>query len=354
MSNLFGCSRQSEQDRGVWTPLIEEIKHLEDMLCDFDKDESKLVDINIEHIKRIKNAMPSKRTYNWHPKPIRRLLSIQPLNRIEIPLNVLEEFESCGFNVNEYYSESNKKTCLHLAVTNKHYNAVRWLVQHGADCDKESCYYDRTILRCNRRAPIALLATYQDAPLDLFDILRTTGNINGTPSTNAYQYSNSPLPLHVAVMHGHTDIALHLITLGASVNQQDRSRNLPLHLAMKHSHTELALSLIKQGASVNQEDGNKTKPLDIASRDGYTKMAIALIEHGASVNQEDGFGHLPLHLAVSHHHTEIVRVLVDHGASVNQQDGFTWLPLNLAMNMERGHTKLALIGHTWSICEQKK
>ena len=52
-------------------------------------------------------------------------------------------------------------TCLHLAIMNCHWNAVRWLVQHGADYDKPCSDYLFDI------SPIVMLAKYQDAPLDL-------------------------------------------------------------------------------------------------------------------------------------------------------------------------------------------
>ena len=43
-----------------------------------------------DHIKRMKNAMPSKQIHIWSAKPFHRLLSMWPLNRIEIPLYVLD------------------------------------------------------------------------------------------------------------------------------------------------------------------------------------------------------------------------------------------------------------------------
>ena len=51
---------------------------------------------------------------------------------------MLEVLLSFGFDVNEYYSDTRLMTCLHLAIKNHHYNAIRWLVQHGADCNKPS------------------------------------------------------------------------------------------------------------------------------------------------------------------------------------------------------------------------
>ena len=86
----------------MWTALINEINSLVDTLHDMDNDETKSRDIIAEHIKRITKAIPSKLIDICYPKPIHRLLSIHPLEKIEIPVDVLELLMSSGFNVNEY------------------------------------------------------------------------------------------------------------------------------------------------------------------------------------------------------------------------------------------------------------
>ena len=156
-----------------------------DTLCELDDDKTKSVDIIAEYTEMITNVIPSKPLDIWHPKAIHHLLSVRPLQRIEIPLDVLEVLVSSGFDVNEYqkgdgndsidfYEEKDaldeeRKTCLHLAIKNHHYNAARWLAKHGADCDKES----HNELKGNLvyLAPISMLAMNQDAPMDLFNIL---------------------------------------------------------------------------------------------------------------------------------------------------------------------------------------
>ena len=349
----------------TWAPLMREISSLVKTLHDLDNDKTKSTDIIAKHTERTANAIPSNPIYIWYPKPIHRLLSVKHLERVEMPLDVLELLVSSGFNINdcygyddndsvdcsddgdnddfydsddvedndetynddvddtdnnhnngndEYYldrmtclhiasndnnystrkhgdgtndinddnghSQSNDgvkdkdgnsngtdstdedersdsdgendddtdnykletMTCLHLAIMNCHWNAVRWLVQHGADCDKECCdeiYYI---------SPIVMLARYQDAPLDLFALLKTPKNFNGRN-----KIPQSDLPLHAAVSKGHIGIVHHLIKLGASVNHIGAFKYRPLHLALKDDHTELALSLIEHGASVKHQ-----------------------------------------------------------------------------------------------------
>ena len=98
--------------------------------------------------------------------PIHELLRVSPLTNIEIPLDILEMLAS-KFDVNEC-DDLSEQTCLGIAITNEHYNAVRCLIMHGADCNIEhiTCKVDFI-----RYSPIALLAAKSTAPMDLFDLL---------------------------------------------------------------------------------------------------------------------------------------------------------------------------------------
>ena len=423
----------------MWIQLIDEISSLVGTLHDLDNDETKSLDIISEYCQWITNAIPSEPVDIWYPKPIHRLLSIRPLHRIEIPVDILDLLVASGFDVNKYYEDNaseERKTCLHLAVENHHYSAVRWLVQHGADrnlckmrveqkvhpnvlesyssdsidneddeyddedereavnvyddiklkkdicpkassssassdsfddyddydddeddeavnendgikrkqklCSKaplssESSYYsldDEAVYAMHYDfTPIAILAAHIDAPMGLLDTLKTPENINGNPERQIIP------PLHVAARHGHIDIALHLIELGAYVNQKDVYSDLPLHATALKGHAQLTQALIQHGASVNQIDGKGRLPLHLACWKGHTQLANSLIKYGASLNQSDGIGNLPLHLAALKGHTELLQSMIKCGASVNQTDESNRsLPLHIAAYY--GHTEV--------------
>ena len=163
-----------------------------------------------------------------------------------------------------------------------------------------------------------MLASQRNAPLELFSTIKTAHNLN----------SYATQPLHVAVHFGHTDIAVHLIELGADVSHWSRGA-LPLHIAAEHGHTELASLLIKYGASVNEKDRSEDLPLHIAVKNGHTELSVLLIKHGASVNQKDRFGDLPLYIAAEHDHTDLALSLIKHGASVSHTNGDTGFALSL-------------------------
>ena len=293
------CIQKEEREESkMWAPLIHEISCLVDTLVNLDNDETKSTNIIAEHTERIKSALPPNPTAFWYPNSIQELLSTHSLNRTEIPLDVLELLVSSGFRVNGYCGE--KIIGLHLAITNRHYNAARWLVQHGADCEKRR--YDDTI--DNYITPIAVLAGHRNAPLDLFDLLKTPKTLNGENSRFTF-ISKCPPPLHVAARNGHTQTVLHLIKLGASVNQEDGHKTLPLFHAVAKGHTELALCLIKLGTSLNLEDGLLYPPLHLAVGEGNTELALSLVKLGTSLSQKDISGNLPIALFIRvNRHTE--------------------------------------------------
>ena len=111
-------------------------------------------------------------------------------------------------------------TCLQVAIEQKHYKAVKHLVELGADCN---------LIDSEGKTPIARLAFYPDVPLELFDMLKSDDNLNNP----VYMY----LPLHTAVSFGHVTSVHYLIKLGADVNQPDGRNRLPIeYYITKHRH----------------------------------------------------------------------------------------------------------------------
>ena len=192
--------------------LVKEIADLKDTLVKIDNN-GQSVDIVSEIVKRISSILQTfldRKLHIWdnvYKKPLHDLLCVKPLTRTEIPLDLIDIFISAGYDVNTYAQYG--RTSLDYAFANCHYNAVRLLVKHGARCN--------TVI-----STLFSLASRPNVPLDMFDLLATPQNLN----TNCH--SSRRLPLHKAVSCGHTATALHLIKLGASVNQQDRWSKLPV------------------------------------------------------------------------------------------------------------------------------
>ena len=219
-----------------FAPLIVEIDKLKQTLCELDVNDSHFPMRIEEHAKKLQDLMPQNpediscfmetvvlqdfdelfvcfcedpdATFDIiSPHPLCRLLSKETFHPKEIPLRILELLVTAGLDVN---GTSYGKTSLHFAIDSGHYNAVRWLVEHGADCNAMN----------GDTTPISLLASRPNVPLDLFDLLKTPENFNdGT---------GKRLPLHEASYSGHINSALYLISLGAEVNTIAEGGGLPI------------------------------------------------------------------------------------------------------------------------------
>ena len=191
-----------------------------------------------EHREKISAVLVTYSQGDYSCYPIHRLLSAKPLSRVEIPLDILEMLTSFGFDINEISWIGNcSSPCVTVAIRNRHYAAVRWLVGNGADCNLRG--------KDIYKYPITWLASYPNEPLDLFDILKTSENLNGTELKDS--------PLHTTARHGHTESALHLIKLGANVmqpatNMRFTYNSLPIDYYIKNYarsyHVELFTSLM--------------------------------------------------------------------------------------------------------------
>ena len=216
-------SRENELEIDLVSQLANAIELLKVALDAIEKDNTTSLDIT-QNKKRISDVLmrisdtgvPKSHFVNINP--IYELISVGPLTKTELPLDILEMLAAAGFGVK---SKDRRKGCLDIAVENHHYNTVKFLDQHGTRKCKQST--------------IALLASRPNVPLDLFDILVTAENLNGSSASgyfHSYRYrSHEPdlLPLHVAVSYGHTKTTLHLIKLGARVDKCDSFFSLPVN-----------------------------------------------------------------------------------------------------------------------------
>ena len=239
--DLFNEINTDNEKDEHWKPFVTEIENLKKTLLELDADDTRSKESIEEHAKRsieehakrIKDAMPDDRQDMDWPAPLYRLLDVKPLQNIKIPLSVLELLVSLGFSVNECGKISESALypvylpCLHNAIINEHYDAARWLAERSANCD----------FNFSTESAIARLARNMNAPLDLFDILKTPRNLNG---------NNVFLPLHEAIQNGNTESALHLINIGAEVSQADAHECLPIDYYVDYTeqtqfHEELFL-----------------------------------------------------------------------------------------------------------------
>lgn len=91
----------------------------------------------------------------------------------------------------------------------------------------------------------------------------------------------------------------------------------PLNLALLYGHTDLALELLRAGAAAQGSDWRSTPPLALAASVGDLDAVAALLAAGASPDR--GFEHAPLEAAAAHGHLEVARSLLRAGARVDAE-----------------------------------
>jgi uncharacterized protein len=92
------------------------------------------------------------------------------------------------------------------------------------------------------------------------------------------------------------------------------------------------------GRTQNTNGGGLT-PLAFAARENCFECAKVLVEAGADVNQTTRYGWTPLLTAVQNNHYQLAKYLLDHGANPNLANKGGWTPLYLAVdnrNIESG------------------
>jgi ankyrin repeat protein len=99
------------------------------------------------------------------------------------------------------------------------------------------------------------------------------------------------IPLHHAVMNGHTRVASLLLQQGSDWNFPDSSGNTPLHYAAGFGHLQCVDLLMKHGAEINAENMWRTTPINIAMLCNHVGMVRHLLEvEEVDVNGKDERG----------------------------------------------------------------
>lgn len=157
-----------------------------------------------------------------------------------------------------------KRTLLHLAVSEGHKDLVRYLVEQGADINAK----------------------------DRWEVT----------------------PLQEAMESRRYEIFDYLLSKGGKTYMSDIDKSTKLIGAVRDGDTELVKALVNLGADVNLGDYDSRTALHIACDRGFEDIAEFLIENGAKVNILDNFGRNPVQDAIQNKHDNLVEYLFTKGA----------------------------------------
>ncbi|PIG89904.1 ankyrin repeat domain protein [Aspergillus arachidicola] len=200
-------------------------------------------------------------------------------------------------------------SALHSAAARRQKNTAQFLLEKGADKNKQGGMYGYPIVAA------AAAAKYNPREsADIVDMLLKAGaDISCRDQTGLSA-------LHHTAIVGSEETLIILLRNGATVDDHDGHQRTPLFWAAAHGHNLITELLIERGAEVSTRDVDNRTPLFAAIQNGHMPIVEVLTQHGIDVRTQDNAGLTPLHIAVKLGHPQMVDLLLRHGADANAAD----------------------------------
>ena len=140
-----------------------------------------------------------------------------------------------------------------------------------------------------------------------------------------------------AARNGDTQAVIHMIDLGAEINQKTSKGKTAVMLAAAGGFTDTVKVLVDRGADFDIRDNYDTTALIAAATAGHADTAIALIEYGADPTFKDTSGGSALSNATFFGHTDVVLAILEKMKVIPPEVGNELLLLAAGL----GHEKIA-------------
>jgi len=134
-------------------------------------------------------------------------------------------------------------------------------------------------------------------------------------------------PLHWGTRNGQLSGINLLLEYDAEVNTAGHLEQTALHLAAKYEYKKIISRLLEAKADPNATDALGQTPMHIAALDGFTSIVIDLLENGGDVDAKSEWGATPLSAAAARGRTSTVTALLVRGAQVDPKTNAGWTPL---------------------------
>jgi ankyrin repeat protein len=228
---------------------------------------------------------------------------------------VIKYLLSKGIDEKEWH---NGRAFIHQATESNQVEAVRFLVERGADVNSRTL--GDPVLGDKGQTPLLLAAQELDYPVATYLISK------GAQVNAQDEYSNTPLITAIFLSHGeHSNPAKIfqfvklLVEHGADINQADKKGSTPLALAALTEHKEVVDYLVQKGADINKRGENGETAFSYAAGEANKSLCEYFIRLGARPNDRLDDGSTVLMQALRSDNMEFLRWLIPK-YSYNIQD----------------------------------
>jgi len=186
------------------------------------------------------------------------------------------------------------------------FKVVKFLIDHGADCNKKNKYSE---------TPLIMASKY-----GFIDIVEYLMNHGADPNI---QNETRETALIIACKSGYTEIIKYLMSHGADPTISDSSCKLPLMYALKTKNKEVVDYLLSNEQTLKIDDinsetwKNKKTLLMYACKYNFKNVIEKLVEHHVNLNKMNKKGETALNYACKYGNIDIVQYLIDQGANVD-------------------------------------
>ena len=187
-----------------------------------------------------------------------------------------------GVNVNAVDSPTARRTALHHLAMTGEWEAMKYLLQKGANISAESRKGWKVIHFAAAHGQESVIKFLLSHHLTERDINMRTS-------------SSKETALHLAAAAGHVNTTRLLLMEGANSNAQCRIKQTPLHVASFWGHVDVAMWLLEfGGADVNKRCDAGKSALRKAVDHEQRRMVEYLLQQGADIHLRDSVGISPL------------------------------------------------------------